>query len=541
MSHTRRERARSTAKTLASLGALVLLAPLAPAPALAEEGWLRQDPDSADRIGLVLESGTLRLDGDAGHGPGIVARWGPEPRRSGLAVFPPQPLEAPADTVDVRVRTDGGPGEVATELRGGRTGGAWTEWHPVGDGRVTLPHEVARVQLRVRVSGEGAGLAELRIRPLEEDGEPPRGGGTGEPGDGQGGDATAPTGPEAPSGAGAPGDPSHPDGQEGSGVPSDPSGPSEPVEPEAPSGPSVLVEPGGPEASSGPSNPSEPVEPGSSGAPPDASEPGGPETPTDPTGSDDSDDHGDRTEPFSATLFATRIGLVGNTTANGHRIRENDHFAALPSRRGLAVRGGGEYTVRVCTTGALGPEGRGDTGGHRPRCAYLPVWDVGPWNTRDDHWNAERETWPDLVRGRPQAQAAYTLGHNGGLDGFGRRVRNPAGIDLADGAFRQGLELPTNGWVRVDYLWTGEYRERARITAADQRHPVVVRGGPGLEHEPVGLAAHSANVDVACQAVGDAMAGTFGTSSAWYRIGEGNYVPAVFADGGSGAPACTEP
>ncbi|WP_444962492.1 hypothetical protein [Nocardiopsis sp. M1B1] len=440
MSHTRRERARSTAKTLASLGALVLLAPPPPVPALAEEGWLRQEPGSADRIGLVLESGALRLDDDAGHAPGIVARWEPESRRGGLAVFPPQPLEAPADTVDVRVRTEGDPAEVDTELRGGRADGAWTEWHPVGGGRVTLPHEVARVQLRVRVSGEGTGLTGLRIRPLEEDGEPPQDGGTGGP-----------------------------------------------------------------------------------------SQDGGIEGPD------------DRAGPFSATLFATRIGLVGNTTANGHRIRENDHFAALPSRRGLAVRGGGEYTVRVCTTGALGPEGRGDTENHRPRCAYLPVWDVGPWNTRDDHWNAERETWPDLARGRPQAQAAYTLGHNGGLDGFGRRVRNPAGIDLADGAFRQGLELPTNGWVRVDYLWTGEYRRRARITASDQRHPVVVRGGPGLEYEPMGLAAHSANVDVACQAVGDAMAGTFGTSRAWYRIGEGDYVPAVFADGGADAPACAEP
>ncbi|MCK9872811.1 hypothetical protein MRI28_24785 [Nocardiopsis dassonvillei] len=452
MSHTRRERARSTAKTLASLGALVLLAPPPPVPALAEEGWLRQEPGSADRIGLVLESGALRLDGDAGHADGIVARWEPEPRRGGLAVFPPQPLEAPADTVDVRVRTEGDPAEVDTELRGGRADGAWTEWHPVGGGRVTLPHEVARVQLRVRVSGEGNGLTGLRIRPLEEEGEPPQDGGTG--------------GPPQDGGTGGP------------------------------------------------------------------SQDGGVEGP---------DDHDDRAGPFSATLFATRIGLVGNTTANGHRIRENDHFAALPSRRGLAVRGGGEYTVRVCTTGALGPEGRGDTENHRPRCAYLPVWDVGPWNTRDDHWNAERETWPDLARGRPQAQAAYTLGHNGGLDGFGRRVSNPAGIDLADGAFRQGLELPTNGWVRVDYLWTGEYRVRARITSADQRHPVVVRGGPGLEYEPVGLAAHSANVDVACQAVGDAMAGTFGTSRAWYRIGEGDYVPAVFADGGSGAPACPEP
>ncbi|PDP85176.1 hypothetical protein CQJ94_24585 [Glycomyces fuscus] len=478
MSHRRRERATGTAKTLASLGVLVLLLPLTPAPALAETGWLRQEPGSADLAGLVLESGALRTDGDAGHGSGAAVRWEAAPRRAGLAVFPPQPLDAPADTVDVRVRTDGDPGEVLTELRGGRTGGAWTEWHPAGGGRVALPHEVERVQLRVRVSGGGSGLTGLWVRPPEEGGRPPGDGADEGPADGRGGDATAPPGPADPTGSGTPGDPG---------------------------GPTV---------------------------------PGAPGAPSDPSGAVD---HVDRTEPFSATLFATRIGLVGDTTANGHRIREDDHFAALPSRRGLAVRGGGEYTVRVCTTGALGPEGRGDTENHRPRCAYLPVWDVGPWNTRDDHWNAERESWPELAHGQPQAQAAYTLGHNGGLDGFGRRVRNPAGIDLADGAFRHGLELPTNGWVRVDYLWTGEYRRRARITAADQNSPVVVREGPGPEYAPVGLAAHSANVDVACQAVGGVAAGTAGASRAWYRIGEGNYVPAAFADGGEGAPACAEP
>lgn len=506
MSDRRRERAAGTAKTLASLGALALLVPLTPAPVFAGNGWLRQEPDSADRIGLVLDSGTLRLDDEAGPGSGIVARWEAVPRRTGLAVFPPQPLEAPADTVDVRVRTGGDPEEVLTELRGARSDGAWTEWHPAGGGRVTLPHEVARVQLRVEVSGEGAGLTDLRIRPLE-DPEPPKDSTDGADGLGSAG------GTDGAGGADGGGGPV--DGQEGDAA--------------APTGPAV---------------PTAPADPGNSGDSSGPADPGAPETPASSSGPADPSglaDHADHAEPFSATLFATRIGLVGDVTANGHRIRENDHFVALPSRRGLAVRGGGEYTVRVCTTGVLGPEGRGDTENHRPRCAYLPVWDVGPWNTRDDHWNAERESWPDLVRGRPQAQAAYTLGHNGGLDGFGRRVRNPAGIDLADGAFRHGLELPTNGWVRVDYLWTGEYRWRAQVTAADQQHPVVVREGPGAEYPVVGLAAHSAEVDVACQAVGDVVAGTFGTSRAWYRIGEGNYVPAVFADGGTGAPACMEP
>ena len=242
--------------------------------------------------------------------------------------------------------------------------------------------------------------------------------------------------------------------------------------------------------------------------------------------------------PYSARLFATRIGLVGNTTANGHTVRPDDHFVALPSRRGLANRGGGEYTVRVCSTGELGPDASGDTENHVPRCAYLPVWDVGPWNTTDDHWNEDRESWRDLDRGRPQAQAAYTEGHNGGLDGSGRRVRNPAGIDLADGAFNEGLRLPTNGWVQVDYLWTAEYRARAEITTATQSDPVTVRTGPAGHHDTVGLAAHKANVDVACQVVGEPASGPSGTSDVWYRIGEGHYVPAAFASGGSDAPQC---
>lgn len=243
--------------------------------------------------------------------------------------------------------------------------------------------------------------------------------------------------------------------------------------------------------------------------------------------------------PYSARLFATRIGLVGGTTANGHVVRPDDHFVALPSRRGLATRGGGEYTVRVCGTGELGPEASGETEGHTPRCAYLPVWDVGPWNIDDDHWNEERQSWRGLERGRPQAEAAYTEGYNGGLDGFGRRVRNPAGIDLADGAFEQGLRLPTNGWVQVDYLWTAQYRERAEITTATGKDPVIVRTGPGTHHDIVGSAAHKANVDVSCQVSGDSVTGPEGTSDLWYRIGEGHYVPAAFAQGGSQAPRCS--
>lgn len=143
----------------------------------------------------------------------------------------------------------------------------------------------------------------------------------------------------------------------------------------------------------------------------------------------------------SSRVYATREGLVGGTTSNGHVIKSNDHFVALPSRRGLSPNGSGAYSVQVC-----GPA----------RCETAPVWDVGPWNTTDDYWNPSsvRQSFANLAQGLPEAQAAYQNGYNSGLDGFGRHVANPAGIDLADGTF-YNVGLNDNGWVTVTYLWTG--------------------------------------------------------------------------------------
>jgi hypothetical protein len=143
-------------------------------------------------------------------------------------------------------------------------------------------------------------------------------------------------------------------------------------------------------------------------------------------------------------LYATREGLVGGRTANGHVIAGRDHFVALPSRRGLnAANGARDYQVQLCYP---------RTG----RCETAPVWDVGPWNTTDDYWNpaGTRQSWTDLPQGRPEAQAAYENGYNGRRDGFGRTVANPAGIDLADGTFWDGLGMTTNDWVDVTFLWT---------------------------------------------------------------------------------------
>ncbi|MFD1146860.1 hypothetical protein [Saccharothrix hoggarensis] len=225
----------------------------------------------------------------------------------------------------------------------------------------------------------------------------------------------------------------------------------------------------------------------------------------------------------SYRIFATREGLVGGTTANGHVIVSRDHFVALPSRRGLSAKGTGTYSVRVCAANG--------------RCEWAPVWDVGPWNTKDDYWNpsSTREMWKDLPQGKPQAQAAYQDGYNGGRDQFGRVVANPAGIDLADGTFWDGLQLTDNAWVTVTYSWTGSGPAGFVRTAGD---PLNVRSGATSTAAQVGLAANYAQVRVECQVTGQSVTGTQGTSNIWYRIATGKYIARAYVSGVTGATAC---
>ncbi|MBK9715487.1 MAG: hypothetical protein IPO81_30020 [Kouleothrix sp.] len=151
---------------------------------------------------------------------------------------------------------------------------------------------------------------------------------------------------------------------------------------------------------------------------------------------------GAKDEPSSAptyTVFATREGMVGHRTANGHRIKKRDRFVALPSWSALASDGGSEFQVRVT---------------YRDHSVVLPVWDVGPWNTHDDYWSPQRR-YGDLEVGRPMAHAAYHDKYNRGRDEFGRRVRMPNGIDIADGAFWDDLGMTQGDWVQVTFLWMG--------------------------------------------------------------------------------------
>lgn len=168
-------------------------------------------------------------------------------------------------------------------------------------------------------------------------------------------------------------------------------------------------------------------------------------------------------------LYATREGLVGRTTANGHQIAERDRFVALPSKKALNLKDGREYQVEISYNG---------------RKATAPVWDVGPWNTKDDYWNAPRELFNDLPRFTPQVNAAFFNNHNNGNDQYGRMVLYPAAIDIADGTFWDDLGMKNSDWVDVTFLWVD-----AAAPPLVPMAPVVPKKGP--IPQPIGSGAQA--------------------------------------------------
>jgi hypothetical protein len=137
-------------------------------------------------------------------------------------------------------------------------------------------------------------------------------------------------------------------------------------------------------------------------------------------------------------IYATREGLVGNGTSNGHVIQPNDHFVALPCVCALSSKDGNEFQVKIQ---------------YGDKTVTAPVWDVGPWNIDDNYWDPpEQRKYTGLQQGVPEATAAYYDNYNGGLDGKGRTVRIPAGIDIADGTFAD-LGMTDSDWVTVTFMW----------------------------------------------------------------------------------------
>ncbi len=91
----------------------------------------------------------------------------------------------------------------------------------------------------------------------------------------------------------------------------------------------------------------------------------------------------------------------------------------------------------------------------------ITVWigDVGPWNIDDNYWNdlnppRPRRMWTDLPQGKPESEAAYYDGYNGGLDQYARTVTNPSALDMSfDVATDLGLAYLANDWVTVTWQW----------------------------------------------------------------------------------------
>ncbi|MEM2917952.1 MAG: hypothetical protein QXY62_00410 [Candidatus Altiarchaeota archaeon] len=135
-------------------------------------------------------------------------------------------------------------------------------------------------------------------------------------------------------------------------------------------------------------------------------------------------------KPF--TVFATREGLVGKKTSTGHIIKENDRFVALPS-----------YKAKNKCVKVINPK--------NGKSVIERVKDTGPWNTKDNYWDFDRETFTTLPRGLPEAQAAFYWNYNNGSDTFGRKVKNPAGIDLADGTWK-ALGMKNNDFVEFYFV-----------------------------------------------------------------------------------------
>jgi hypothetical protein len=158
--------------------------------------------------------------------------------------------------------------------------------------------------------------------------------------------------------------------------------------------------------------------------------------------------------------------MVGGRTANGHVITKRDRFVSLPCYCSLSTRGGDEYKVRLT---------------YRGRSTVVPVYDVGPWNRRDNYWDAqEQRVFSDLRQGWPQDHAAYFDGHNGGRSGLGWKVSYPTAVDVGDGAWWDDLNIVGDrAELEVTFLWMGaDPAEQAPPPAPEPPQPTAAPPAP---------------------------------------------------------------
>lgn len=140
----------------------------------------------------------------------------------------------------------------------------------------------------------------------------------------------------------------------------------------------------------------------------------------------------------AATGRATATGLTCKVYATQY-VGYTRFEVALPHR---ILKFNGGYKVRV------------DRGGYG--ATWAPVKEVGPWNTYDNYWQTGkyRTMWSSLPRCIPEARAAYYNNFNNGKDEYGRKVLNPAGVDLTPAVARElGMGEYESRWVHVYMPW----------------------------------------------------------------------------------------
>jgi uncharacterized protein YraI len=93
--------------------------------------------------------------------------------------------------------------------------------------------------------------------------------------------------------------------------------------------------------------------------------------------------------------------------------------------------------------------------------------------------------------------------------------------------------MSDNGNVNVTYLWTGSDKTGVVSTAGD---PMNVRASASTSAAIKGLAANYAKVNIERYVEGDTVAGKFGTTNIWDRIGPNNYVSDTYVQTGSDDP-----
>lgn len=141
----------------------------------------------------------------------------------------------------------------------------------------------------------------------------------------------------------------------------------------------------------------------------------------------------------------------------------NNGIASLTKCADYGYEDGANYTVSISYQG---------------RSVSVQPREAGPWNVDDTYWATTADPTPrrmftDLGLGVPQAQAAFFDNYNGGLDQFGRKVKQPFAIDLSFEVARD-LGISANAWVDVTFSWTADWEAASEETSVGGGVPQVI-------------------------------------------------------------------